>query len=142
MIELNVTLLFQVIGFFVLYLILNTFLYKPVTKLLEERDKNITGAKREAELLEAELRKKLLAYENRLNDTKAKAQEERLRLRQEGLDKERDLLESARKNSLDSIQQAKIKLEKDIQSAITRLKEESKTISKDIAEKILERKVA
>lgn len=142
MIELNVTLLFQVIGFFVLYLILNTFLYKPVTKLLEERDKNITGAKREAELLEAELQKKLLAYENRLNDTKAKAQEERLRLRQEGLDKERDLLESARKNSLDSIQQAKIKLEKDIQSAITRLKEESKVISKDIAEKILERKVA
>lgn len=142
MIELNVTLLFQVIGFFVLYLILNTFLYKPVTKLLEERDKNITGAKREVELLEAELQKKLLAYENRLNDTKAKAQEERLRLRQEGLDKERDLLESARKNSLDSIQQAKIKLEKDIQSAITRLKEESKTISKDIAEKILERKVA
>jgi len=142
MIELNVTLLFQVIGFFVLYLILNTFLYKPVTKLLEERDKNITGAKREAELLEAELQKKLLAYENRLNDTKAKAQEERLRLRQEGLDKERDLLESARKNSLDSIQQAKIKLEKDIQSAITRLKEESKAISKDIAEKILERKVA
>jgi len=49
---------------------------------------------------------------------------------------------SARKNSLDSIQQAKIKLEKDIQSAITRLKEESKAISKDIAEKILERKVA
>ncbi|HAG50908.1 MAG: hypothetical protein A2X87_06600 [Deltaproteobacteria bacterium GWC2_42_51] len=142
MIELNITLLFQVIGFFVLYLILNTFLYKPVTKLLEERDKNITGAKREAELLEAELQKKLLAYENRLNDTKAKAQEERLRLRQEGLDKERDLLESARKNSLDSIQQAKIKLEKDIQSAITRLKEESKAISKDIAEKILERKVA
>lgn len=142
MIELNVTLLFQVIGFFVLYLILNTFLYKPVTKLLEERDKNITGAKREAELLEAELQKKLLAYENRLNDTKAKAQEERLRLRQEGLDKERDLLESAKKNSLDGIQQAKIKLEKDIQSAITRLKEESKVISKDIAEKILERKVA
>lgn len=142
MIDLNVTLLFQVIGFFVLYLILNTFLYKPVTKLLEERDKNITGAKREAELLEAELQKKLLAYENRLNDTKAKAQEERLRQRQEGLDKERDLLESARKNSLDSIQQAKIKLEKDIQSAITRLKEESKVISKDIAEKILERKVA
>lgn len=142
MIELNVTLLFQVIGFFVLYLILNTFLYKPVTKLLEERDKNITGAKREAELLEAELQKKLLAYENRLNDTKAKAQEERLRLRQEGLDNEKELLESARKNSLDSIQQSKIKLEKDIQSTISRLKEESKAISKDIAEKILERKVA
>lgn len=142
MIELNLTLLYQIAGFFILYFILNVLLYKPVLKILEERDKNIAGTKKEAETLEAELQKKLLEYENKLNEAKAKAQEERLRIRQEGLDKERELLENARKDSQDRLMAAKAELEKDVKSALTQLKEESKIISKDIAGKILERKVA
>lgn len=142
MIELNLTLLYQIAGFFILYFILNALLYKPVLKILEERDKNIAGTKKEAETLETELQKKLLEYENKLNEAKAKAQEERLRIRQEGLDKERELLENARKDSQDRLMAAKAELEKDVKSTLTQLKEESKTISKDIAGKILERKVA
>ncbi|MBI3755732.1 MAG: ATP synthase F0 subunit B [Deltaproteobacteria bacterium] len=142
MVELNFTLLYQVGGFFILYFILNALLYKPVLKILEERDKNIAGTKKEAEALEAELQKRLLEYKNKLNEAKTKAQEERLRLRQKGLDKEREILENAQKDSQDSLMEAKEKLVKDVKSALTRLKEESKIISKDIAEKILERKVA
>ncbi|MEK6598800.1 MAG: hypothetical protein AABY52_00465, partial [Deltaproteobacteria bacterium] len=92
--------------------------------------------------LETGLRKRLLDYENRLNEAKVKAQEEQLRLKQEGLDKERDILENARKNSQAGFLEAKTKLEGEAKSALSRLKEESKTISKDIAEKILNRKVA
>ncbi|MBI3398910.1 MAG: ATP synthase F0 subunit B [Deltaproteobacteria bacterium] len=142
MVELNFTLLYQVGGFFILYFILNALLYKPVLKILEERDKNIAGTKKEAEALEAELQKRLLEYKNKLNEAKTKAQEERLRLRQKGLDKEREILENAQKDSQDSLMEAKEKLVKDVKSALTQLKEESKIISKDIAEKILERKVA
>lgn len=142
MIELNLTLLFQVIGFFVLYFVLNTFLYKPVLKTLAERDKAIAGTKKDAEVSEMELQKKLLDYENRLNEAKAKAHEERLRIRQQGLDKEREIIENARKDAHDSLMQAKIKLEGEVKSALVRLKEESKVISKDIAGKILDRKAA
>ncbi|HKZ46566.1 MAG TPA: ATP synthase F0 subunit B [Thermodesulfobacteriota bacterium] len=142
MIELNLTFLYQVIGFFVLYFILNTFLFQPILKTLEERDKAIAGTKKEAEVSEIELQKKLLDYENRINEAKAKAYEERLRIRQQGLDKEREIIENARKDAQDSLLQAKTKLGQDVVTILARLKQESKIISKGIAEKILDRKVA
>lgn len=142
MIELNITFLYQIAGFIALYFILNTLLYKPVLNTLEERYKKGKGKKKEALDLETGLRKRLLDYENRLNEARVKAQEEQLRLKQEGLDKERDILENARKNSQAGFLEAKTKLEGEAKSALSRLKEESKTISKDIAEKILNRKVA
>lgn len=142
MIELNITFLYQIAGFIALYFILNTLLYKPVLKTLEERYKKGEGKKKEALDLEAWLRERLLDYENRLNEPRVKAQEERLRLKQEGLDKEQEILENARKNSQAGFLEAKTKLKEEAKSALSRLKEESKTISKDIAEKILNRKVA
>jgi len=142
MIELNLTFLYQVIGFFVLYFILNAFLFQPILKTLEERDKAIAGTKKEAEVSEIELQKKLLDYENRINEAKAKAYEERLRIRQQGLDKEREIIENARKDAQDSLLQAKTKLGQDVVIILAKLKQESKIISKGIAEKILDRKVA
>ena len=142
MIDLDITLLYQIGGFFVLYFILNAVLYKPVLKILDERDKNIRGTKQEAEILEAELQKRLMDYEKKLNEAKARAQEERLRIRQEGLDKEREIIENERKDAHDSLLQAKTKLEGEIKSTLIRLKNEGKVISKGIAERILDRKVA
>ena len=142
MIDIDITFLYQIAGFIALYFILNTLLYKPVLKTLEERYKKGEGKKKEALDLEAWLRKRLLDYENRLNEPRVKAQEERLRLKQEGLDKEQEILENARKNSQAGFLEAKTKLKEEAKSALSRLKEESKTISKDIAEKILNRKVA
>lgn len=142
MIEINLTLLYQIIAFFILYFVLNALLYKPVLKVINERNKNIEGAKKEASDMEAELQKRLLGYENRLSEAKAKAQEERLRIRQEGLDKEKELLGNARESSQAGLLEAKTMLEQEARSVRVRLKEESKTISKDIAEKILNRKVA
>ena len=142
MIDLDITLLYQIGGFFVLYFILNAVLYKPVLKILDERDKNIRGTKQEAEILEAELQKRLMDYEKKLNEAKARAQEERLRIRQEGLDKEREIIENERKDAHDSLLQAKTKLESEIKSTLIRLKDESRVISKGIAERILDRKVA
>ena len=142
MIDIDITFLYQIAGFIALYFILNTLLYKPVLKTLEERYKKGEGKKKEALDFEAWLRKRLLDYENRLNEPRVKAQEERLRLKQEGLDKEQEILENARKNSQAGFLEAKTKLKEEAKSALSRLKEESKTISKDIAEKILNRKVA
>src|SRR3989304_5201765 len=110
MIDIDITFLYQIAGFIALYFILNTLLYKPVLKTLEERDKNIGGRKKEASDLEAWLQKRILDYENRLNEARVKAHEERLRLEQEGLDKEKDILENAKKNSQAGFLEATTKL--------------------------------
>lgn len=142
MIDLNITFLYQIAGFICLYFILNTFLYKPVTKILEERNRNIEGTKKEADSLEMEIQKKLSDYEKRLSDAKAQAQEVRLRLRQEGLDKEMAIVECAKNDLQTSVLETKTKLEKEIIAVMHGLKQESQTFSKEIAGKILGRKVA
>jgi len=43
MINIDITLLYQIIGFFILLILLNTFLYKPVQRILKDREDGIEG---------------------------------------------------------------------------------------------------
>lgn len=142
MIEINITLLMQVIGFFVLLFVLNGLLYKPVLGILDERKERIDGSKKEAERLQKDVQDKADAYEKKLNDARAKAQEERLKTRQEGIEKERLILDGARSEAQENLSNAKTKLEQEIKSIMAGLKGEGVAISREIAEKILGRKAA
>ena len=65
MIELNQTLILQIIGFFVLLYILNRLLYRPLQEILAEREKRISGTLSEASNIEEEVQKGLVDYERR-----------------------------------------------------------------------------
>ncbi|OGP31493.1 MAG: hypothetical protein A2073_08630 [Deltaproteobacteria bacterium GWC2_42_11] len=142
MIEINITLLMQVIGFFVLLLILNGLLYKPVLNILEKREKNIEGAKKEAESLLKKLHEKTDAYEKRLHEARVKGHEERLKIRQAGLENERLILDNAKKEAMGFIADTKSKINEDVRSVMAGLKTDSEKIAREIAEKVLGRRVA
>lgn len=142
MIEINITLLMQVIGFFVLLFVLNGLLYKPVLSILEQRKERIDGSKKEAERLQKDVSDKADAYEKKLNDARAKAQGKRLKTRQEGVEKERLILDGARKEAQENLSNAKTRLEQEIKSIMAGLKHEGAAISREIAEKIIGRKAA
>lgn len=141
MISLDLTLVFQIIGFFFLLIVLNRFLYNPVLRILKERDEKIGGAIKKAAETEKEVETGLLSYEKRIKEAAVKGHEERNRIRQEGLNREKELLEAARVEAAKELTSMRGELSKSKDSALASLKEESRTISKNIAEKILERKV-
>lgn len=141
MISLDLTLVFQIIGFFFLLIVLNRFLYNPVLRILKERDEKIGGAMKKAAETEKEVETGLLSYEKRIKEAAVKGHEERNRIRQEGLNREKELLEAARVEAAKELTSMRGELSKSKDSALASLKEESRTISKNIAEKILERKV-
>lgn len=141
MISLDLTLVFQIIGFFFLLIVLNRFLYNPVLRILKERDEKIGGAIKKAAETEKEVEKGLLSYEKRIKEAAVKGHEERNRIRQEGLNREKELLEAARVEAARELASMRGELSKSKDSALASLKEESGTISLNIAEKILERKV-
>lgn len=142
MIELNMTLLMQVIGFFILLFVLNGLLYKPVLSILKQREERIDGVKQESLQMLKQVQMTIGDYEKRLQEAKVKGQEERLKLRQSGLEKEKTILDSARKETQESISNAKVKLGGEIKSIMTKLSDDSKAISVDIVERILGRKAA
>ncbi|MBI5286396.1 MAG: ATP synthase F0 subunit B [Deltaproteobacteria bacterium] len=142
MIEFNITLLYQIGAFFILLFILNYLLYKPVLGILEERKDRIAGVKGEAESLEKKVRSRLQEYENRLQEAKLNAQEERMRLRQEGSNKGGEVLDEARKETLEYLANTKDNLEREMKGALEGAREDSKVISRDVVELLIGRKVA
>lgn len=141
MISIDLTLVFQIIGFFILLVILNRFLYNPVLGILKERDEKIGGAVKQAAETEKDVEAGLLSYEKRIKEAAVKGHEERNRIRLEGVNTEKELLEAARLEAVKELSSMRTELAKSKDGALASLKEESRTISRSIAEKILERKV-
>lgn len=141
MIDIDSTLIYQIIGFFILLIILNRFLYKPVQRILKEREERIEGTLKKAAESDKDIEQGLADYEKRLKEAAVKGHEQRNRLRGEGLAREKEILGNARTEASSELGVMKSKLEESKKSALASLTDEAKTISRDIAEKILERKV-
>lgn len=75
MVELNGTLLIQIINFVILCAILGHFCYKPVLKVLDERKNRIKSDLDSAAASKADAAKLKESYEEQLRDAQAKAQE-------------------------------------------------------------------
>ncbi len=142
MLKLDITLLYQMIGFVILLPILNRLLYKPVLKLLEERDEKTAGALKKAADMEREVADGVAAYEKRLKEAAIKGTEEKNRLRQEARACEKDMLDKAQATAAEEVARLKAALEKNVASARNEVKVEAFGISRSIASKMLDRNIA
>ena len=75
MIELNATLIAQILNFLILVVILRLVAYKPVARLLEQRSQKIQGDLDKAEADRKEAEATLVQYRQKLSDANVKAQE-------------------------------------------------------------------
>lgn len=141
MLDIDITLVYQMIGFVVLMFIMNSLLYKPLLKILKERDERIGGTLESASKSEKEVDEGLKEYEKRLRDATTRGVEARNKLKQEGLNREKEIIEAAREQATEELTVIKRGIEKSKREAVTQLKTETKTLSQSIAEKILDRKV-
>ena len=75
MIELNATLVAQILNFLILVVILRLVAYKPVARLLQQRSDKIQGDLDKAENDRKEAEATLVQYRQKLSDANVKAQE-------------------------------------------------------------------
>ncbi|MGD8315044.1 MAG: ATP synthase F0 subunit B, partial [Syntrophobacterales bacterium] len=76
MIDINLTIVIQVVQFLLLLFILNRFLFRPTIHLIEEREQKITTWKEETENFHESMQERLQSYENQILEAKAQAQEQ------------------------------------------------------------------
>ncbi|MBI5885882.1 MAG: ATP synthase F0 subunit B [Deltaproteobacteria bacterium] len=141
MLDINLTVLWQIIGFLVLMPILSRFLFTPAIKALKERDEKIGGNLRKAQEYDRVIADGLAAYEKRLKDAAIKGNEERAKRRLESVAREKEIIEAARGAASRELGVMKTALEKNKASAMVMLKAEAKALGSQMAEKILDRKV-
>lgn len=139
MINIDLAFVIQLINFLILILILNIFLYKPVRKVLAERQGRIAEAKKRAEGVDLEVQEKMAAYEATLKAMKSGAADERGVLIKEAQAEESAILEAARKEASETLSSIKARVAKEAADARVLLQEQAKALSVDICEKVLGR---
>ena len=141
MISLDITFIIQVVICLVLMVILNLVLDKPIRKLLADRTAEIAGGHEKAAAVDREVQEKMAQYEAKLRDAKIKATEERGVLKKEAQAYEVEVLEQARKEAGDSLAVIKGKVAQESAAAKDILKEQARSLSLEICEKVLGRRL-
>lgn len=139
MINIDITTLYQIAVYFILLLVLNKFLYQPIRAKIEERKAHTEVPLEDAAMIESDVTQGLIDYEKNLKDATGKAQEERVRVRQEAAGREREILDEARAEAATELTRIGKEIEASKDEAFTTLKGESAAFSKDIAAKIIGR---
>ena len=141
MINLDIAFIFQIVNFLVLMLVLNILLYKPIRKILANRAAEIAGGHAKAVEVDKDVQEKMAQYESQLRDAKTKASEERGILKTAALAEEAALLDKARKEAGDSVNALKKRVAKEAADAREFLREQTRSLSLEICEKVLGRRL-
>jgi F-type H+-transporting ATPase subunit b len=138
-INLDIAFVVQLVNFLLLMLVLNFLLYKPIRKVLADRDAEVSGAKARAAEVDKEVQEKMALYEAKLREVKVQAGEERILLKKEAMEEEAALLEKARKEAAEEFTAIKGRVTKEAADAREMLRNQARSLSLEICEKVLGR---
>jgi F-type H+-transporting ATPase subunit b len=138
-INLDLTFVIQLVNFLVLVLVLNLFLFKPIRKVLADRDTDVSGARARAAEVDKSVQEKMSQYEARLREVKAQAAEDKSARKKEALAEEAAIVEKARGEASDSLAAIKNRVAKEATDAKELLREQARSLSLEICEKVLGR---
>ena len=141
MVNINSTMLWEVINFLVLLWLLKRFLYQPLTDMLDKRKNRIEGDLEEARQKKKEAEELKRKYENELKNAREKAQEIVEEAEERGKEKAKEIVEEAKddaerikERNMEEIAQAK-------EDALDELRSEVASISLMAASKFLKEKL-
>jgi F-type H+-transporting ATPase subunit b len=141
-ISLDWTLILQFVNFFILLLILNKLLYRPLLDVMARRREKIEGGRAIARSLEADIEEKMQNYQLQLNAAKAVAAAERNELRKAAHEQEAMITGEAQQNAVARIKNIREQVGKEAVQAGQILKNEANAMAGQIASKVLGRKLA
>jgi F-type H+-transporting ATPase subunit b len=142
LIELNFTFFFQVFNFFLLMFILNKLLYKPVLKILAERDERVAGGQEQAKKLVEDGQKIFETYNLKLHNAKLDAVTVKNTTRKEAVDQANVIIDGARGQAEKIVADVQKEMAEEIARVKKELEPELGIMSATIAQQILGRKVA
>lgn len=139
MIKIDFAILIQFINFIVLLVLLNAILYKPLRKLMRERQESIAGGHSRARDLEGSIEEKMNRYQDQLQEAKLKANQERAELRKAATTEESSILHAAHDEATSHLQQIKNQVAAEATSARQALLKETDALAGAVAAKVLGR---
>lgn len=142
MINIDSVFLFQAVNFLVLLFLLNILLFKPIRKVMADRDAEIAAAREMTVSVDEDVREKMACYERKLREVKAAATEERVKVIREARSEEAIILDAARADATDALTEIRDMIRKEAAEAEGLLGDRAAALSRVISEKILGRSLS
>jgi F-type H+-transporting ATPase subunit b len=137
MLDINAWFFAQLANFFILFMLLYFILFKPYISLFKERDNNTKGALEKAGAMDKEKDEVLAQIDAKLSDARGKARTIFEDLSKEGLDVQKNQLDSAQNEAVEINRKAKADLEAATEKATTSLKSDIEKFSRQIVDKLV-----
>jgi F-type H+-transporting ATPase subunit b len=141
MINIDQSLIFQLINFLLLMVILNSLLYRPIRNILKQRAGKIAQLEEEAQKAHSDMIKKEQDYQDKLQQARRDGFEQKNQFKLQGQDEERKLLQQANQKVESELSQNRQKITQQIEEARKKLSGEVASFSQEIAQKILGRTI-
>ncbi len=139
MIDIDKSILFQIVTFLILMWGLNYLLFRPTERVLVGRKERISGLVEEVERLRREITNKMNKYESELHGAKEEATKVKEALKKEGLEKKAEIINKAIGEGASFGLELKGQIEKEFQKAREGLKKEAEAMALSMAKRILGR---
>ncbi len=137
-----IQVLFQIVVLLLLWAILNKLLFKPFLRLVEEREKRTEGLKAAAAALTAEAERLRADYESAIRQ----ANDEGIAAKEALLDEARktreQLLADSRAQAAERLNAVREEIQKEMRQGREQALREAEGIARQMAEKVLGRKIA
>ena len=141
MIDINVSVLYQLANFIVLLIVLNYILFRPIRRIMLDREQGISSALGEAKSAQDRMQNLLEQYNASLAEAKQKAAATFNAIYQQGLDSQRDMIAAERTKAGEMLDKARADVAAAAESARGELKREAERLSQEITSKLLGRAV-
>jgi len=139
LIDLNLTLLIQIVNFLVLLGLLYALAYKPLVATLGARSAAIKQQLAEAEGAREQAQRQLAEFEARLQAAQAEAQALRERAVREAAETRERLTAEARQEAARLVEAARAEIAQDVRRARAELKAQVGALAVEIAERLIRR---
>jgi F-type H+-transporting ATPase subunit b len=142
LIDIDFTAFVQFGIFMIAFVFATKFLFRPYIKMRDERTAGIEGARDEATRMSAAADAKLADYEERLDQARSKALDQRREIRTAAAVAQRELTDKAKGEANSSIAEAKTKIASDVETARAELAPKADKLATELVSKLLGREVA
>lgn len=135
------SLVFVLILFLIFVFVLNRILFRPIGRVLDERETLTVGAANEARAARRRYETKLAEYEAAIRQARSECYRQSEQERAAALDERRRLIEEAKQHTHEEIGLARQEIERQVAAARAALESESRQIAERISRTVLGRTV-
>ena len=138
----DITAVYEIVLFLILWAILDRVLFRPYLKLLDERERRTGGARAEIVDLQTQAERLRARYEEKISVADAEGRAAREAILTEGREQRDGIVGSAREEAARLLEAVRGEIARQMQHERQLAVAEASTVARDMARKILGREVA